>query len=179
MVTRLLTLLTLIAALSTPAAASCLRMEGPPPGSAAGVGPLLVLADGNVGLRPFQWSSGVWTAAGISTIVVSNYAAGSPVQENNLNNINLNVRPIPAVATAKFRYADFGGNVNLRVNGVQSNTADLSGSPAMLGGVNVTVTRINLFGYHFGAVTLTAPAGAAINQFAVGGQEFFVDDVCW
>jgi len=171
----LLRTLLLTAACAAPAAASCLKMEGPAPGTTAGVGPLVALPDGNVNLVPFQWSSGIWTAAGVATIVVSNWAAGSPVQEMNLNNISLQVLPAPAVATATFNYADFGGNVNLRVNGALANVADLSAVPAVLGGVGVVVTRINLFGYHFGTVTLNG----VINGFTVGGQEFFVDDVCW
>jgi len=167
-----------LCATATPAAASCLRMEGPPPGFAAGVGPLLVRPDGNVSLRPFL-NGGGWTAGGTATIVATNFAAGSPVQEMNLNNINLHVVPNPAVGSVTFAYADFGGNVNLAVNGVLVSLGELMASPGMLGGVNVAVTKIVAFGYHYGVVTLTGGGGVAINAFAVGGQEFYVDDVCW
>ncbi len=169
--------LSLVALFAAPAAASCLNMESPAPGTARPVGPLLTLSDGNVSLRPFLNASG-WTASGRGTFVASNHANGSPVQELNLNNINLSVVPAPEVKRAKFVYADFGGNVNLIVNGVLANVADLSMAPAVVGGVNVTVSRINMFGFHFGQVTLNA-ATAPIHAFTVGGQEFFVDDVCW
>jgi len=170
--TRALLLLAL-SALTTQAGAVCLRMEAPPPGTTAGVGPLLALPEGNVSLRPFLHT--FWDAGGTSTIVVSNFAGGSPVQENNLNNITLVVVPTAGANVATFAYADFGGNVNLRVNGALANLPDLSAAPAVLGGVNVTVTRINLLGFHFGTVTLNGN----INMFGVGGQELFVDDVCW
>lgn len=158
---------------TTAAHASCLDMEGPPAGTTAGVGPLLTLPDGQVSLRAFL--SAIGFIPGTGTIVASNHANGTPVQELNLNNVNIAVQPTPAVNSADFAYADFGGDVNLAVNGVLLRRADLSFMPAVIGGVNVAVTRVNLFGFHFGTVTLTG----TINQFAVGGQEFFVDDVCW
>lgn len=164
-------------ALATTAHASCLDMEGPPPGTTAGVGPLLTLPDGQVSLRPFL--SAIGFIAGMGTIVVSNHANGTPVQEMNLNNINLVVQPNPPVTVADFVYADFGGDVNLGINGALVRRPDLSAMPAAIAGVNVAVTRINLFGFHFGTVTLTGTATNPIKSFGVGGQEFFVDDVCW
>ena len=165
----------LLAAFASPAAAICpMDMEAPSPGSSAGVGPLVTLPDGVVSLTPFNGTF----FGGIATIVVSNYAGGSVVQEMNLNNINFRVQATPAVETATFEYADLGGTTNLMVNGVWLALADLSMAPAMMGGVNVTVTRFAIPGGHNGTVTLTANT-SPINRFAVGGQEFFIDDVCW
>ncbi len=169
-----------ITAIITPVAAACLHMERPAPGTTAGVGPLPPHPAGNVSLRGFRWLPSGGTMAGFSTIVVSNYTAGSPVQEMNLNNISLAVAPTVGTMVASFAYADFGGNVNLWVNGVLSNTADLSGAPASMAGVNVNITRIAMFGYHFGTVTLDGTAtNTVLSSFGVGGQEFFVDEVCW
>jgi|JI10StandDraft_1071094.scaffolds.fasta_scaffold53811_4 hypothetical protein len=166
-----------LAASASSAAASCLDFDSTPAGTAQGVGPVVALPDGNVSLRRFFWLGGGSTVAGVATVVASNWAAGSAPHELNLNNINLRVDVITAAATttATFNYADFGGNVNLRVNGVLANVNDLSGVPAFLGGAAVAVTRINMFGYHFGTVMITG----ALTDFAVGGQEFYVDDVCW
>ncbi len=160
---------------AAPASATCLHMESPPVGTAYGVGAVLPIPGANVRFRPFQWAGGLWTAAGTATIVASNHANGSPVQEMNLNNINLSVAPKKGANQVTFNYADFGGNVNLAVNGVLVNRADLSFVPAVIGGANVTVTRVGMFGFHFGTVTMTGN----IMQFALGGQEFFADDVCW
>lgn len=171
----LLCVLALSASAASSAAASCLDFEGPAPGTSAGVGPLLSLPDGDVFLRRFFWLPVGSTVLGVATVVASNHAAGSVSQELQLNNINLRVVPLKAANIATFNYADFGGNVNLWCNGVLSNTNDLSAAPAVLGGCSVAVTRINMFGFHFGTVTLTGN----ITEFGLGGQEFFADDVCW
>ena len=129
-------------------------------------------------LYPFQWQDGTWHFGGFGEVVNTNNAYGSG-QESMLNNINLlytfNVDQ-PNVAT--FRYADHGGNVNFYVNGSFQNTQDLSDLNGLnLGGVWVFVTRQNApppSNQHHGIVTLIGE----IDQFAVGGQEFWVDDVC-
>ena len=159
------------------AAASCLDFDGTPAGTTAGVGPLLALPDGNVSLRRFFWLGGGSTVGGVATVVASNFAAGSLPHELNLNNINLRVDVITAAATttAAFNYAEFGGNVNLRVNGVLANVNDFSAVPAFLGGAAVVVTRIDVFGFHFGTVTITGN----LTDFSLGGQELHIDDLCW
>ncbi len=172
-----------LAAFAAPAAASCLNFEPLPAGTSSGVGPLLSLPDGNVRLVPFQTGAGTIVTTGAGTIVASNNAGGSPTQELRHNNINIQVNPIPDVL-----YADFGNNVNLRVNGAFANLNDLSDVGSLvgpgtfvgtLGGVTVTVTRTTMLGFHFGAVSLDANEGRVIEVFAVGGQEFFTDDICW
>ena len=70
------------------------------------------------------------------------------------------------------RFGDQGGNENLRVNGalaVVGDLAELDGTS--LGGVAIDVTE--QADTSFGTLTLTGP----IRSFAIGGQEFFVDDV--
>lgn len=126
----------------------------------------------------FMWPDGTWDTGGQATVVTTNMANGSG-QEVNLNNINLRYvfqgdQPIIAV----FRYADSGGNVNLGINGFLNNTNDLSDLNGMVvDGVGIVVTRQDDPGpavRHRGIVTLAGP----IERFAVGGQEFWVDDVC-
>lgn len=177
-----------LGAFAAPAAASCLEFTALTPGTSAGVGPLLTLPDGNVRLEPFTTGGGSVVTTGTATVVNSNWAAGSPPNELQLTNINLVVNPIPDVVEAKFRYADWGGNVNFGVNGVVANVADLSDlgtlvSPGVyqgtLAGIDLEITRTNMAGFHFGIVYMTAPIGMLIQNFGVGGQEFFVDDICW
>lgn len=175
--------------LAAPAAASCLDFDTYTPGLSAGVGPLLSLSDGNVRLNPFHPMSGPPTAGGSATVVNSNWAVGTPANELWLANINLVVDAIPDVTYAKFNYADYGGSVNFGVNGVVLVAADLSdlGVPAgggtfttTVAGVAVTITRTDVPpSYHHGTVLMTAPPGVVIDTFGVGGQEFFVDHVCW
>jgi hypothetical protein len=94
-------------------------------------------------------------------------------QDLNLNNTNVRFLFPGAVTSLGFEYAWFGGNLNLRVNGQLvnvNNPVDLVGVwgfPA-LGQVQVNVGP--------NAISLT-PVSGAIVDFAVGGQEFFIDNV--
>lgn len=178
-----------LCAFAAPAAASCLDFDTLTPGTAAGVGPLMTLPDGTVRLNPFLPMAGPPVTTGTATVVNSTWSAGTPPNELWLNNINLVVNADPDVTYAKFNYADYGGSVNFGVNGVVLTAADLSALGTLSGpgtftttvaGVTVTITRTDVPpSYHFGTVTLTAPAGVLIDNFGVGGQEFFVDHVCW
>lgn len=113
-------------------------------------------------------------------MVNSNHAAGTPTKELNLNNIMVRVTPDIPAAGAHYRYADLGGNVNLGVNGDFRNVADLillDGT--VVGGCDISVTKVNFFGGHRGEVEITPQAGVTIERFGVGGQEFYIDDVCF
>ncbi len=170
-----------LTALASPAVAGCLEFEGPPAGATFGVGFVHATPAVTATLRPFQWSTGVFTAAGAMNIVASNNANGSPVQEANLNNINLSVNPTAAVGSVSFLYADFGGNVNLAINGVLRNAGDMQAFNGMVfGGATVSAPApVAFFGGHYGVVTINANPGNVVNAFALGGQEFFTDSVCW
>jgi len=127
----------------------------------------------------FQWDDGTWSFGGTATAVNSDFAHGSG-QEVNLNNINLRyIFDVKQPYIVVLRYADNGGNINLGINGILNNTQNLSDLDGLnIGGVEVIVTRYfnanpPQNGHH-GTVTLVGP----IEKFAIGGQEFWVDDVC-
>jgi hypothetical protein len=126
----------------------------------------------------FQWSNGTWTSGGIATVVNGGQAQGSG-QEVNLNNINIRfifaaVQPV----SATFKYADWGGNVNLGINGTLSNRGDLSElNGSVVNGVLILVTRTDVPGGHYGTVALIGQS-SSIERFGVGGQEFWADDIC-
>jgi hypothetical protein len=126
----------------------------------------------------FQSPDGSWDNGGVASIEDTNNANGSG-QEVNLNNINLRyIFQADQPSIAFFRYADSGGNINLGINGFLNNTNDLSDLNGMVvNGVGIIVTRHDDPGpaiRHRGTVTLAGP----IERFGVGGQEFWVDDVC-
>ncbi|NBC32834.1 MAG: hypothetical protein GVY13_09195 [Alphaproteobacteria bacterium] len=78
-----------------------------------------------------------------------------------------------AVNRISFKFGEFGGNLNMEVNGDFRNFAnfqDVAG--ATIGGAGVAVT--NGFGNDTGTVTLS---GTAIDQFRIGGQELWLDDI--
>ncbi len=98
-------------------------------------------------------------------------------QTLRINNINLgfDFSAIGFVPTrVQFEFLDQGGTENLSVNGSAVFAGDISAAPAMLGGATVSVSTTPATGGKKGVVTLTG----AINAFMVGGQEFWIDNVC-
>ncbi|HEX3480798.1 MAG TPA: hypothetical protein VHT91_37530 [Kofleriaceae bacterium] len=144
-----------------------------------GVGDAVMAADATVNFQQFQWSSGIWTAGGIASVVTSTWAGGTPVNELNLNNILMRVTPNTPSAGVNYRYADLGGNVNFGVNGDFRNVLDLDTlDGTVVGGCDIMVTRTNFPGGYRGIVEIMPQPGVMVDRFSVGGQEFFVDDVC-
>jgi hypothetical protein len=154
------------------------RFSALPNGSSYVVGNVVNSADATIEFTKFQWDNGQWTADGIATVVTSSFAGGSASQELNLNNIMVRVIPNTPAIKARYRYADLGGNVNLGVNGDHRNVdnlIDLNG--AVVGGCDISVTRVAGASGHRGVVEITPQAENKIERFGVGGQEFFIDDV--
>lgn len=183
-----LTALSLTALAAPAGAVTCIGFDGLTAGTTAGVGPLMSTPGGILSLQNFQDASGTWSSAGLATIVVSNFAAGSPSQEVHLDGINLAANASPVSMAAKFHYADFGGNVNLGINGVLANVDDFSDIgvltvfgyfQGMVGDVTVTVTRTDVMGFHFGTVKLEALAGTPISIWGAGGEDLIIDHFCW
>lgn len=161
------------------AASFCYDFSGPAAGTTHVVGDTLTPNGSTVQFLQFQWSSGTWTPTGVATVVASNNAGGV-ANELNLNNINLRVIPNTPAITASYKYAYFGGNVNIGVNGDLRNTNkpfDLDGT--VVGGCDIEVTEFAIpFGVA-GDVEIICPDPVVIDRFGVGGQEFFVDDICF
>jgi len=122
--------------------------------------------------KEFQWSNGQWTREGYAKVVDQGNAGGSG-NEMQLNNINLEFYfPNTPTSGISLLFGETGGNLNLSVNGNFlnfENLADINGTT--IGGVHVSV--VNGFGNDMGVLTLAG----AINQFAIGGQELWIDDV--
>ncbi len=120
----------------------------------------------------FVWSDGTSTSAGQAA--VSNLGqAGGAGQELSFNNVNVDLDLPVAVQAIGLRFGEYGGNVNFMVNGDFRNVAnphDLDG--AVVGGATVAV--VNGYGNDAGKLVVAG----AITSFAVGGQEFFIDDLC-
>jgi hypothetical protein len=74
----------------------------------------------------------------------------------------------------QFEFLDLGGSEDLSVNGSTIFAGDISAAPATLGGATVTVSTTPAPGGKKGTVTLSG----AIDRFMVGGQEFWIDNVC-
>ena len=100
-------------------------------------------------------------------------------QEINLQEVNAWVVPNTPASFARFHYADLGGNVNFMVNGAALNIADLIVlDGAQIAGCDILVTEYVVAGYVYGKVLITALPNNVIDEFAVGGQDLYIDDVC-
>jgi hypothetical protein len=136
-------------------------------------------------VQPFQWSTGAWTYGGVLDIGAAGRAGGSG-QEAGTNNVNLAVALPTGCEVMTLRFGEFGGNINVGINGdfrnVQ-NFADLHG--AVIGGVPVTV--VNGYGDDQGTVRLEGAVwpstfwldGTPVEaSLIIGGQELWIDDIC-
>jgi hypothetical protein len=94
-----------------------------------------------------------------------------------INNINLGfdftgLAFVPSTVT--FDWRDWGGHENLKVNGSGVYIGELTAAPTPMGGVGVSHVWAAGVGVKQGTTTLTG----AVSTFGVGGQEFYLDNVC-
>jgi hypothetical protein len=163
------------------AATTCFDFSSMPVGASFSVGDSVVTPTATIDMRPFQWSNGVWTNAGYAEVDASNNAQGTPNKELEVNNIVVRVIPNTPAYAANYLYASFGGNINFAVN---NDFRNINNPPSVLdgafvGGSDITVISTSVLGGEFGEVIITPAGAASINRFAIGGQEFFIDDVCF
>jgi len=136
-------------------------------------------------VRAFQWRSGAWTHGGVLDVGAAGYAGGTG-HEAGTNNVNLAITLPTACNAVEILFGEYGGNINLGVNGDFRNFedfADIHGT--VIGGVSVFV--VNGYGNDRGTVRLEGSVwpstfwidGAAVEaSLIVGGQELWVDDIC-
>ncbi len=174
------TLAVLLVGGTAAAASYCYDLSGPAVGTEYFVGDSLTPNGSTIQFTQFQWDNGQWYADGVARIVNSDNAGGV-ASEINLNNINLRVVPNSPGYTASYKYAHFGGNINLGVNGFLRNTYDLSTlDGTVVGGCDVEVTQTVVNpSLRTGEVEIICPAPVLLEKFGIGGQEFFVDDICF
>jgi len=123
-------------------------------------------------VAPFQTSGGGWTSAGVAKVGIGGHAGGSG-NEINLNNVNLDFDFWLPLTGLSLRFGEYGGNLNLKINGDFRNFENFDEiNGGVIGGVEVTV--VNGHGNDKGILSLS---GGSIAQFAVGGQELFIDDI--
>ncbi len=70
-------------------------------------------------------------------------------------------------------YGEYGGNVNLEINGHCHNVLNFADLPPMIGGVAVTVMDNGVPGQSCGRIVLDGP----ITSVSIGGQELWIDDI--
>ena len=86
----------------------------------------------------------------------------------NVNNINVVIDFTPPLSGLRFSYAEFGGNVNLSINGTLLNDNDFTDFDGMVvAGVSIDASSPNI-------VQLTG----SITQIKIGGQELVIREIC-
>ena len=143
------------------------------------VNPALTFTEDHIDLSFTAFDNGSGGGASLGNAFV-NY--GVPGIGTNqvllLSNINAgyDLTGLLNVSRVTFEYFDGAGIENLMVNGdvLVAEFATLFGASFTLGGVDVFITRASAPGYDYGEVILTGN----VQFFAVGGQQFYVDDVC-
>jgi hypothetical protein len=135
------------------------------------VGDTLTTSGIAVYVKRFQWATGAWTDAGHTRVVNIGRAGGSG-HELNVNNANLEFAFPSVLPELILLFGEYGGNCNIEINGDFRNFANFSQINGItIGGVEVAV--VNGFGNDTGSIHLRG----MINQFAIGGQELYIDQV--
>ena len=158
------------AVLGAPSQAVTLDFEDLVLGTRYNVGDSFMTSGVTVTAGDFTFANSTTFSGGRSDVENGGIANGSG-NELEVNNILLDFA-VGNVTSLGFAFGEFGGNLNLRVNGDFRNFENF----AQLDGLNVggaLVSVLNGFGNDQGTVSLTG----LISDFALGGQEFYIDDL--
>gem|GEM_PF-3562754 len=171
--------------LSGASGAACIGFGQPPPsgtvyGAPVGTAPGSVVLTANgikMSVHNFRWVSGggTFNEARIEPPPIP-FGTGQTIRTNNIN-LEFDFSGVGfSVARVELRYLDLGGIENLSVNGqpVPVYAGELAGAPVLIGGVSVVVTSAPVPGGKTGTLVLTGP----VQRLRIGGQEFWIDDVC-
>lgn len=123
----------------------------------------------------FQWSGGGWTCGGVADVLAVDPACnvGHRLQLNNINARLDFAASIGSQTDLRLRFGEYGGNINIAINGDFRNFAnmiDIDG--AVIGGCTVHVLAGG-FGNDCGTVVFVG----TMNRLLIGGQEFWIDGI--
>lgn len=141
------------------------------PGASYSTGAIFISSGIAITCKDFQWSNGTWTSGGRATAGNNLMAGGSGI-EMGPGNINMDFNFGTELSSLSLRFGEYGGNINIEINGTLKNTLNFSDINGLMIG-NVQVKVVNGFGNNKGILELTG----AISQFAIGGQELWIDDI--
>lgn len=144
-------------------------------GSLYRVGDSFVAAGVTVQAGVYEWPTGETTTGGNARVLDRQEAGGTGL-DIWTNNINLDFKLDNPQDRISLQFGSFGGNHNVRVNGELRNVNNLYALDGeTIGGVAVSVKATSDDNDN-GMMTLHA-ADKQITAFAIGGQEFAIDNV--
>jgi hypothetical protein len=154
---------------------TCLSFSDLTVGDEFNVGDSIVTDSVGVSVEPFLYLDGSSTATGDARVDDRGYAGGSGL-DVNAGNVNLSFEFAFPGQRMYLAFGELGGNVNLRVNGDTANVGDMVDlDGTSLGGLGVSVLASQTGNNWFGTLSVDG----AIRDFAIGGQELWIDDVCF
>lgn len=152
--------------------ANFIDFEDLPVGAEFSVGDTVTHSGVTATIWPFQWAGGTWTTGG-SAVIDNDGDAGGKGQDMMTNNVSLKFMFENPRKGLSLLFGEYGGNVNLEINGVFKNVDSfLAVNGTTLGGVKISVAMIDS---DKGELTLSGD----IISFAIGGQELWIDDICF
>jgi hypothetical protein len=137
----------------------------------------------DIAAHPFQWANGTSTSTGHAKIENAGLAGGSG-NDMRVNNLltSISVGFGQTLKSVEFAFGEHGGNLNVSVNNQLKNFANF----ADIHGQTIAGVKINVLsggaGNDKGKIEFTGTMNdqaSGLGQFAVGGQELWIDDICF
>ena len=113
------------------------------------------------------------TTGGSATVGNSGIAGGAGLELGWISNINLSFdfgAPLDGLA---LQYGEFGGNINLNINGTLVNVENFADIAPVVAGTSVFILDTGSPGQSTGSLFIIGN----INSFAIGGQELAIDNI--
>ena len=156
----------------------CVRFSDLTPTTKYHVGDVITTSGKKIAVEQFDSGGGNWVSSGFAEVDTNNNSQGSG-NDMNANNVNLRFLFDYPVDKITLKFGEFGGNNNIKVNNdfrnlPVSSTGFVSLNGTMLGGVQVAVNAVPQGNNWLGTMTLEGN----INDFSIGGQELWIDDIC-
>ena len=158
-------------AIGTLAPGDCIDFESLTPGTIYHVTDSFFDSGVSISAEPFQWSGGTWTSAGSSDVQTLNLGGGTGL-DLGVNNINLNFDFGRDVEDLRLLFGEYGGNINLTINGDFRNEPNFDVLHGQI--VGGTLVEVLNSPTGLGVIRITG----VVSSFSVGGQELWIDDVC-
>jgi len=110
--------------------------EDPPLGTQYKVPDTFTDSGVKISVGPFQWSNGQWTSNGYAQVEGAGLAGGAG-QDIQVNNVNLSFDFYSPIESLSLRFGEYGGNLNININGTLVNFENFSGIDGQnIGGVH-------------------------------------------
>jgi hypothetical protein len=127
------------------------------------------------GTEAFQWASGTWTTSGHIAVSATNSACGTGLElftNNTSVRIKFDTNPVQDL---RWEFGEYGGNINVAINGDFRNVPDYMALNGMSIGGCVFHVLTGGLGNDCGEVEIEG----IVHQLVIGGQEHMVDCFTW